>query len=232
MDILEEMIRFPAEPEFVPGFLARSRGAGPYPAVIVIQEWWGLVDHIKDVARRFAAQGFVALAPDLYHGRAAAEPDEARKLAMELDRQHAVVEILAAMEYLQGLECVHPKKIGVVGWCMGGGLAIATAAQTFQVGAVVAFYGMPRDDASLSAIRAPLLGLYAEHDHGIGAEAVELLEKTLAEQSVPHSIITYPGTQHAFFNDSRPHIYDPQAAADAWERTLAWFRRWLVETQE
>jgi carboxymethylenebutenolidase len=227
MAIIHRMIDFPSHGVDVPGYLAEPEGAGPHPGLVVIQEWWGLVPHIKDVAERFAREGFVALAPDLYHGREAAEPDEARKLAMERDRERVVDEIGDAVRYLQGLDTLQPRPTGVVGWCMGGSLAISAAAHCAEVEAAVAFYGMPRDLDTLPGIKCPLLGLFAEHDHGISPEGLEALQRWLVAQGTPHEVHVYPGTQHAFFNDTRPQIYDPQAAADAWQRTLAWFRKYL-----
>jgi carboxymethylenebutenolidase len=227
-DFLTEDINFPSNEHTTPGFLARPDQAGAFPGVVVIQEWWGLVPHIKDVATRFAREGFIALAPDLYHGQASTEPDEARKLAMELDRDRAVQEIEAAIEYLRKLGQVMPKKIGVVGWCMGGSLSVATAMHSSNLGAAVAFYGMPRDLESVSQIQAPLLGLYGENDHGIPLENVRAFEKRLADLGVEHEIRVYPGAGHAFFNNSRPQAYNQQAAEDAWQRTLNWFRKYLT----
>jgi carboxymethylenebutenolidase len=227
MQIATQMIEFASNTGVTPGYLAQPEGEGQYPGLIAIQEWWGLVPHIKDVAERFAKQGFITLAPDLYHGQSAAEPDEARKLAMELDRQHAVQEIVAAISYLQGLPRVSPKKVGVVGWCMGGSLTIATAAASSQVSAAVAFYGMPADLKVVADIRGPLLGLYGENDHGISPERVHQFQAALEQANVVHEIHIYPGSGHAFFNDTRPHIYNPDAAQDAWERTLEWLRRYL-----
>lgn len=221
-------ITFPANGGTTPGFLAIPDGPGPFPGIVAIQEWWGLVPHIKDVAGRFAQAGFVALAPDLYHGQVADEPDEARKLAMELDRERAVVEIRAAARYLQTRPDVAPARIGVVGWCMGGSLSIASAAAGDEFGAAVAFYGMPRDPGIAAGMKAPLLGLYGAEDHGITPEAVQALEAALTAGGVTHEIHVYPGAGHAFFNDARPHIFQPEPAADAWQRTLAWFRRFLV----
>lgn len=226
-DIVSQMIEFKSNEHTTPGFLSRPAIHGRYPGLVAIQEWWGLVPHIKDVAERFAHQGFITLAPDLYHGQAASEPDEARKLAMELDRERAVGEIQAAMRYLQGLEGIWPKKIGVVGWCMGGGLVVATMAASREVGAGVAFYGGARNVELVPEIRAPLLGLFGEEDHGIPVNMVHTFEQELEERQVPHEIHIYSGAGHAFFNDSRPQIYDAVAAQDAWERTLAWFRNYL-----
>lgn len=219
-----ERIDFPSNEHTTPGFLAQPDDEADHPAVVVIQEWWGLVPHIEDVARRLSAEGFIALAPDLYHGQHADEPDEARKLAMALERDTAVAEILAAARYLAGLDRVAPKKIGVVGWCMGGGLALSAAAEDGNLGGVVSFYGRPLSADDTARLHIPVLALYAEHDHSITSDDVESFESALAENSVPHQVHTYAGTQHAFFNDTRPGIYNPIAAADAWRRTLAWFR--------
>jgi carboxymethylenebutenolidase len=227
MEITEGMTEFFVDDSPVPCYLARPMAGEVHPGVVLIQEWWGLVPHIKDVAGRFARQGFVALAPDLYHGREASEPDEARKLAMELDRERAVGEIAEAVRYLKQLDTPQPRPVGIVGWCMGGSLAISTAAVCQEVGASVAFYGMPRDLEQLPVIKSPLLGLYAGHDHGITLEAVDELQRRLERDGTPHEIHVYHEAQHAFFNDARPHIYDPQAAQDAWKRTLAWFRQYL-----
>lgn len=228
MNITARMVEFSSNGSTTPGYLALPTHPGDYPGIVAIQEWWGLVPHIKDVVERLAQQGFIALAPDLYHGKAADEPDEARKLAMELDRQRAVREIVDAARYLQSLEQIMPKKIGVVGWCMGGSLTLATASISPEIGAAVAFYGAPRDLQTLRTIQAPVLGLYAEHDHGISLEMVQQIGEIFQEQGLTHEIHVYPGVQHAFFNDARPHIYHPEAAKDAWERTLQWFRRYLI----
>ncbi len=223
------MIEFPINAHAAPGYLAQPVGGEAHPGVVVIQEWWGLVPHIKDVAERFAHEGFVALAPDLYHGQAADEPDEARKLAMALDAQRAVQEIAAAARYLRKMENVAPQKVGVAGWCMGGGLSLSTAAHHADlIEAAVAFYGRPLTASDTARLKVPVLGLYAEHDHGIPVEAVRAFEAQLEQQHVPHAVHIYPGTSHAFFNDTRPQIYDATAAQDAWQKTLAWFRRYLV----
>ncbi len=224
------MIEFPINAHAAPGYLARPAGGQAHPGVVVIQEWWGLVPHIKDVAERFAHEGFVALAPDLYHGQAADEPDEARKLAMALDAQRAMQEIAAAARHLRKMDYVAPQKVGIVGWCMGGGLSLSTAAHHADlVDAAVAFYGRPLTASDTAKLRVPVLGLYAEHDHGIPVEAVRVFEAQLEQQHVPHEVHIYPGTSHAFFNDTRPQIYAAVAAQDAWQKTLAWFRRYLVD---
>ncbi|MEX2144477.1 MAG: dienelactone hydrolase family protein [Anaerolineales bacterium] len=226
-----QMIEFPSNGHQTPGYLSLPENPGRFPAVIAIQEWWGLVGHIKDVADRLAAEGFVTLAPDLYHGQTASEPDEARKLAMALDRRRAVDEILAAARYLRSLEIVQTGKVGIIGWCMGGALALTTAASghlaSGLVDAVVCFYGRPLDARDTANIKAPVLGLYGELDTGIPGSIVMEFQQQLAAAKVEHDIHVYPGADHAFFNDDRPEAYHAEAAADAWVRALDWFRRHL-----
>ncbi len=228
-EVVTSDVEIPFDKSMVPGYLARPDDDAIHPGVVVIQEYWGLVPHIEDVARRFASQGFFALAPDLYHGRAATEPDEARKLAMELHHGQAVREILAAASNLDSLSTVQPKKVGVVGWCMGGGLALAAAAHDASglIGAAVAFYGRPLAGEDVHRITAPVLGLYAEQDHGIPVSAVHEFEQALADAGIEHHIEIYPGASHAFFNDTRP-VYAPEAAQNAWKRTIDWFRQYIA----
>jgi carboxymethylenebutenolidase len=223
-----KMIQFPSNAHTTPGYLSLPKGDGSFPAVVAIQEWWGLVGHIKDVADRIAAEGFVTLAPDLYHGESASEPNEARKLAMALDRGRAIAEINAAAKYLRSLDIVQPKKVGIVGWCMGGGLALSTAAHSDLVDAVVCFYGRPLEAADTAKLRAPVVGLYGDLDTGNPQSIVQDFDKQLEKSGVPHYVHIYAGAQHAFFNDGRPEAYHPEASADAWGRTLAWFRQYLV----
>lgn len=204
------------------GYLARPEGSTALPAIVVIQEWWGLNEHIKDVARRFAQEGYVALAPDLYHGAVATEPDEARKLVMELDMAEAVREIQAAIDYLQSLPAVAGPKVGIVGFCMGGGLVLETALVDPDVAATVAFYGRPLSEGRAAQMRAPVLGLYGADDGGIPVEEVRAMETGFNNKGLENEIHVYEGAGHAFFNNTRDS-YNPEAAADAWQRTLDWF---------
>jgi carboxymethylenebutenolidase len=219
------MIEFPSNSHKIPGYLASPDGSGPFPAVVAIQEWWGLVGHIKDVADRFAAEGFVTLAPDLYHGQIADEPNEARKLAMALDREKTIQEITAAARYLRTLPNVNGK-VGIVGWCMGGGLALSAAANGAGADSVVCFYGRPLDARDTAKLTAPVLGLYGDKDGGNPLSIVQDFDKELAKAGVQHKIHVYAGAEHAFFNNGRL-AFHPEAAADAWKQTLAWFRQYL-----
>lgn len=225
MKTTAKMVEYPFEGVRVPGYLAEPEEPGTYPGIVVLQEWWGLVPHIKDVAERLAAEGFVALAPDLYHGAAAAEPDEARKLAMALDRERAIGECGAAGSYLAGLDRVSPKRVGVIGWCMGGGLSLSASVRHEVFGATVCFYGRPLERDDVARLRAPVLGLFGEEDKGIPVSLVRDFEKQMSEFGVPGEVVIYPGAPHAFFNDTRPEAYHPEAAEDAWHRALEWFRR-------
>lgn len=226
-EIVTSSIEYPSNGVAGMGYLARPKDGGG-SGLVVIQEWWGVEAHIKDVTERFARAGFVALAPDLYHGQSTTEPDEARKLAMRLDQKRAVKEIAGASRYLRSLAEVAPKKVGVVGWCMGGGLAFAVSHATDQFDAVVGFYGRPPSDKETSRIHCPVMGLFGGADEGIPSSAAESFRKALAKNGKTHEIHVYPQAPHAFFNDTRPHIYRPDAAQDAWQKALAWFRQHLA----
>ena len=209
--------------ESLSGFLAQPEGAGPYPGLVVIQEWWGLDEHIKDVAQRFANEGFVALAPDLYHGKVTNEPDEAMKLAMSLDMNRASKELVKAAGYLDSLPSV--RNIGAIGYCMGGGLALTLACDSPQIKAVAPYYGAnPNPIEKVASLQAPMQGVYAEHDDFVNEQVREKLRQALEQHGKQFEIRVYPGTHHAFFNDTRPQIYNAEAAKDAWQRSLAFFR--------
>lgn len=227
-----ELVTFPSNGGVDQGWLAvPSSGHGP--GVVVIQEWWGLVDHIKDVCERFAAEGFVALAPDLYHGDTVAlkEPDTAQKHLMGLNIQQAAKDMSGAVDYLRGLPAVQGKGLGVVGFCMGGGLTLLLALQRPDaITAAVPFYGVVPPQAGnpdWSKILAAVQGHYAEDDDFAGPKAARALEQALKDAGKQAEIFLYPGTHHAFFNDDRPEVYDPAAAKQAWQRTIAFLRQTL-----
>ena len=205
-------------------YLARPAGAAPRPGVVVIQEWWGLNDHIRDIADRLASEGFVTLAPDLYYGQTAAEPDEARKLAMALEQSEALGVIQAAIDYLIADAGVVPKKIGLVGFCMGGWLAWYGAAKLENVGAAAPCYGggpdMTLDEAA--QISVPILAIYGELDRGVSPEVARRRAALMDAAGVEHEMVIYPEAGHAFMNDRRP-VYQPEAAKDAWRRIIALF---------
>ncbi len=223
-----EMVSFTSNGTSAQGYLAipaSGRGRG----VIVIQEWWGLVPHIKDVADRFAAAGFVALAPDLYHGKAASnqEPDEAGKLMMGMKISDAEKDLRGAINYISAHEAVTSKKVGTVGFCMGGALSLFAAAHNpDNVGACVVFYGVHAFVmGDLDQLQAPVLGIYAEKDDFTKAEMVDQLQKDIQKRGKHIEVHVYPNTHHAFFNDTRPEVYNREAAADAWKQTIEFLEK-------
>ncbi len=208
------------------GFLAYPEGGSDLPGVVLIQEWWGLNEHIRDVARRLANEGFAVLAVDLYDGVSTSEPDEAQKLVMELDQAAAVQEIGAAASYLQTQAYVGSEQIGVMGFCLGGALALQAGRAHTNVGATIAFYGRTPPPEQAAEIQSPVLGLYGSEDQGIPVSDVEAMQAALTDAGIPNEIQVYEGAGHAFFNDTR-ESYDEAAAADAWTRSLAWLREYL-----
>lgn len=206
------------------GYLARPQGDGPFPAVLVIQEWWGLNEHIMDVARRLAAEGYVALAPDLYHGAVTSEPDEARKLSMELGMGDATGEIVAAANYLRAQPDSNGR-VGLVGFCMGGGLVLNTLVLDDSLDAGAVFYGRALGPGDAAQVQAPVISFLGSED-GISAASYESMHAAFDAAGLANAFHLYDGAQHAFFNDTRSS-YDATAAADAWQRLLAWFADYL-----
>ncbi len=222
-----QMVQFPSNGRTAGGYLAAPKQAKA-PGVIVIQEWWGLVPHIKDVCDRFAAEGFVALAPDLYHGKATTSPDEAGKLMMTMRIDEAEKDLRGAIQFLLQHEAVQGTKVGTVGFCMGGALSLYAATKNSPVGACVVFYGgHPNVKPDLPNLRAPMLGLYAERDGFVTPESARQLEQELKKLGKSAEIHIYLGVDHAFFNDQRPQVYNAEAARDAWQRVLKFFGKHL-----
>ncbi len=219
-----EMVEFPSNGHGASGYLAVPP-SGSGPGLIVIQEWWGLVPHITDVVDRFAAAGFVALAPDLYHGEQTTEPDEAGKLMMALNLERAARDLGGAIAHLRSLSAVTGDRVGVTGFCMGGGLTlVAACAFPDAVGAAVPWYGLipwPDAEPDWTRLEAPVLGHYAANDGFFGPDAARALEQRLRDLDKTVDLRIHPGVGHAFFNDARPEVYDPETAAQAWADTVA-----------
>jgi carboxymethylenebutenolidase len=207
------------------GYIAHPKGRGPsgIPALIVIHEWWGLNDNIKAVTRRLAGEGYTALAVDLYGGTHATTPDEAQKLMAGALGQMDVTAANLRAAY-DDLKQAGATRVGVIGWCFGGGWSLQTAlAIPDGIAAAVVYYGRPESDrAKLGALRAPVLGLYGADDKSIPVEAVHGFETLAHELGKQVNVHIYPGAGHAFANPSGNN-YRPEAAADAWKRTIAFF---------
>lgn len=220
------MISFQCGDASYEGYLSKTMDG---PAIIVLQEWWGLVGHIKDVADRFAAEGFVALAPDLYEGESTVEPEEAGKLMMALNIDKTERILKCAVDRLLSDASTVGTKVGVVGFCMGGQLSLFAAATNPQIGACVDYYGIhPNVRPPFEALNCPVLGFFAEHDDYASPEAVAQLSARLTAAGKAHDFKTYAGAHHAFFNSDRPEVHDPVAADDSWARMLTFFRQSLA----
>jgi len=219
-----QRVEFPSNGHTCRGYLA-TPASGTGPAVVVIQEWWGLVSHIEDLVERFAKESYVAIAPDLFHGKTTTSPDEAGKMLMELDADRAQKEIAGAGAYLlQRPEC-SSKRYGVVGFCMGGALAKYDATKDANVGAAVSFYGgFKKVDYDWANLNAPILLIAGENDRGVSAEGERALADKLKSMGKNATVVTYPNADHAFFNDTRPQVYNEAASRDAWQRTLEFLR--------
>lgn len=206
------------------GEIEEPKGSERAPAVVLIQEWWGLNDHIRSLLRRLAHEGFVALAPDLYHGTTTKDPNEAGKLMASLDWPRALDEIDAAASYLEG----HPRsngKVGIIGFCMGGALTFAAAAHTPTFSAAVPFYGVPKQ-ADWSRLKAPVLAHFSKTDPWATPQAAKDIEKAIESHGGSMHLELYDA-EHAFMNDTRPEVYAPKEAAKAWEKTIEFLKEHL-----
>jgi len=220
-----EIVEFPSNGGTASGYLASpERGLGL--PLVIIQEWWGLVPHIQEVADRFAAEGFLALVPDLYHGTTTTEPDEAGKLMMAMNLEQAGKDMSGAVDKVAQL--AGKPHVGVTGFCMGGGLALILAAQRpDRVKAVVPWYGLiPWANAQPDWARldAAVLGHYAEKDEYFTPELARELEHTLRDLGKDATIKVYPDTDHAFFNDHRPEVHDAEASAEGFSATVEFLK--------
>ena len=220
-----EMIEFPSNGATAQGYLATPESGGGLP-LVVIQEWWGLVPHIQDVCERFAAEGFVTLAPDLYRGESTTEPDEAGKLMMAMNLEQAAKDMAGAVDEVASI--ANGSRVGVTGFCMGGGLALVLACRRHDlVKACVPWYGVipwPEAQPDWSALDAPVLGHFAENDGSFGPEAVAELDAKLAALGKDAELIVHPGVDHAFFNDTRPEVYDAATSASCWAQTVGFLQ--------
>lgn len=221
------IIEFPSNGSQGSGYLAVP-DAGSGPGVVVIQEWWGLNDQIKEVCDSFAKEGFVALAPDLYRGKVTTEPDEAGKLMMALNIEQAAKDMAGAIGFLQSNDAVTSQKVGVTGFCMGGGLALWLATlRPDDVAAVVPFYGIipwPAAQPDYSKLQAPVQGHYAENDDFASPEQAKLLEDELKGLGKTVEFFIYPGAEHAFTNHHRPEVFHAEHSKTANQRAIEFLR--------
>jgi carboxymethylenebutenolidase len=221
------IVEFEANGGTASGYLAEPEGEGP--GLVVLQEWWGVEDHIKDVCDRFAREGFVALAPDLYHGETTDQPSEAQQKMMAMNMDEAEKEMRGAVDFV----AAHPKcngQVGAVGFCLGGGLSVWAATVNPKVGAVSTFYYvMPHGKPDFSRLNAPVLGHFGTADDFISVDDAKQLEQEIRDASGSDAeFVFYEGAGHAFFGDhNRLGTYDAGHARNAWQRTVDFFKKHL-----
>ncbi|MFN2566048.1 MAG: dienelactone hydrolase family protein [Gemmatimonadaceae bacterium] len=225
---MSEVITFPANGRTAEGYLALPP-SGRGPGLLVIQEWWGLVDHIKDLADRFAREGFVSLAPDLYHGEQTKSPDQAGKLLMALNIADTAKDLRGAAVYLRGRAEVQPKKVAAVGFCMGGQLALFGAtAHPDVIDATVDFYGIhPKVNPDVSRLSGPVLAHFGRRDKSVNESTAKALVDRITAAGKSVEAYFYDA-EHAFFNDQRREVYHRASAELAWSRTVEFLRRVLA----
>ena len=214
--------------ETVSSYLVLPEGGGKHPAIIVIHEWWGLNDWIMQQAQKYAGQGYVALAVDLYRGKTGATPDEAHILMRGLPDDRGLRDLEAAFAYLASRPDVNAKKIGSIGWCMGGGWSIKLAEDQPKLAAFVVNYGsLPTDLAIIGKIQAPMLGNFGADDRGIPPESVHAFESAMKSAGKNVDVKIYEGAGHAFQNPNNKEGYRPGATADSDKRIDAFFAKHL-----
>lgn len=198
--------------------------SGEKKAVIVIQEWWGLNSHIKDIAGRYASEGFIAIAPDLYRGRTASNPDEASKMMNDLEIEDGIDTIRNAMS--KASEELGISSFGITGYCMGGTFALRAACDIDGLSAAAPFYGDIPEEEVLKKLDTPIIFFSGTKDQWITTEKVAELESAAARHALPIESVKYEA-DHAFFNDTRPEVYDAAAANDAWAKVVRFFNEKL-----
>ncbi len=221
-------VEYKSGKEIVRAYMAQPEGEGPFPGLIVIHEWWGLNDWVKEKADDFANQGYVALAVDLYRGRSAASSDEAHELMRGVPEDRAARDLKAADAFLKTLKNVKQDRIGSIGWCMGGGYSLATALNVKSLAACVICYGrMVTEQDELQKIPCPILGIFGEDDRGIPPTSVKEFEEAATGEGKEVRTVIYPDAGHGFMNPNNKGGYRDSAATDAWKQILSFFESTL-----
>jgi len=223
-NITSSTVSYLSGKDTVSAYLCVPEGTGPFPAVMVIHEWWGLNDWVRQSAGRLSAEGYITLAIDLYRGRAAGSSEEAHELMRGVPEDRAARDLSSAFAYLRGMKSVIPGKIGSVGWCMGGGYSLEAAVTIPELSATVICYGrLVTDSAAIAGIRASMLGIFGARDRGIPEASVRDFEKSGREMGKDINVTIYPRAGHAFMNPGNTDGYRKEDAEDAWGRIVAFF---------
>ena len=219
--------------ETVTGILYQPAGKGRFPAIVVIHEWWGLNDWVKEQASKLADQGYVTLAVDLYRGQVAATPDEAHELSRGLPHDRADRDLLAAADYLRSLKNVDPERVASIGWCMGGGYSLDLALEDPRLAATVINYGhLVTSLDSMKKIHASILGIFGGQDRGIPVADVRSFEQQMKQLGKSIEIVIFPDAGHAFENPNNKTGYRAEDAAEAWAKTVAFLQRTLQKDKK
>ncbi len=226
MGITEQMIAFQSGNEQLAGFLVRPEGTSPFPAVVVIHEAFGLNDNIRSIARRFASEGYITLAVDLFANRNRAVCMFRFFVGVTTNplNHRGIHDLKASLDFLTGQPEVDANRIGAIGFCLGGSFAVAWACTDERLNVIAPFYGMNPKPIDAVARACPVVGSYPKQD--FTRKHARDLDAALVRHDIPHDIKIYPNTRHSFFNDQLP-TYDPAASEDAWSRTLAFFQHHL-----
>lgn len=223
-----QRVSYKSGADTVQAMLTLPEGQGPFPAVIVIHEWWGLNSWVEANARKLAQQGYLTLAIDLYRGAVAESPEMAHELSRGLPEDRALRDLQAAFNYLSTRPDVERTRIATLGWCMGGSYSLQAAARIPDLAACVVFYGrLITDEELIAQINAPVLGIFGGQDKGIPVKTVRVFEKECNRLGKQVSIHVYPRAGHAFMNENNKDNYSEKDAADAWEKTIAFLADYL-----
>ena len=225
-DVVSREVTYPGRACKLKAFVVEPAADGARAAVIVVQEWWGLNDHIRDVARRFAREGYFAIAPDLYSRqghKVATEPNQAAELMGALKKEDGIEDLQTTIEWLRAQKPTQSARLGITGFCMGGSYALLLPCETREISAAAPFYGEIPTDEKLKNLSCPILYVYGENDGWIQRKDVDRLAAALNKYDKKGEVKIYPGCSHGFFNDTRADVYRAAEAKDAWDRTLKLF---------
>src|SRR3989338_1805279 len=229
-ELRTETVEFRSDGTSVRAALAKPAGPGGAPAILIAHEWWGLTDHMRELAQRFAQAGYAALVPDLYArqgSKVTADPAEAARLMNELSSQLALRDLNAAAGFLKQQTFVDPQRVAIVGFSMGGTLALTQATHNSYLKAAVVFYGKVPPVETLAYLLCPVLYHYAAKDGWVTRQEVDRLRDGCAKLGKTAEVAIYPDADHAFFNSTRPEVYRAQDAARAWDRTLGFLAEYV-----
>ena len=225
-DIITREVTYAGPACALNAFVAEPADADSSPAAIVVQEWWGLNEHIRDVARRLAREGYFAIAPDLYSRqghKVATEPNTAAQLMGGLKKTDGIADLQTTVQWLRAQDATRSTRVGITGFCMGGSYATLLPCESKEIAAAAPFYGEIPPDEKLEQLGCPIFYAYGENDGWIQRADVDRLGAALKKFDQRGEVKIYKGCSHGFFNDTRADVYRPAEAKDAWERTLKLF---------